>query len=182
MRRKEEASQMETREEMDWNWRGEPKFERLKQLKEENAQLWNAIHPVTQTKKSNGMQNVSLTTEAYTMENYARRDGSFLQRTHSYDPTEVQKMMDEIKTLNVVIQQLQEDKTDLIEKQNRTQLEIRAKNQLTKTQEAKLHDNSRKDEQKSFEIELLKKKILDLKNQNASINLIIKENFHRLKW
>ena len=185
LRRKEEAHD-KWRQEVEKKWRETEEENQnlrgeVKQLKEQNAQLWNSMHPVTQAKRSNGMQPISPTTEVYSMENFARRDTSLLQRTHSYDATEVQRMSDDIKSLNFVIQQLHSDKNEVIEKQNRAEIEIRTKNLLTKTQEAKLQDNIRKDEQKSFEIELLKKKILNYKNEIANLNLIIKENVHRLK-
>ena len=189
LRRKEEAhdkwrheveKKWKETEEENQNLRGE-----VKQLKEEYAQLWSSIHPVTHTKRSIGMQisntPITPTTEPFSMDSFSRRDEGFLQRTHSYNAAEVQRMSDEVKSLNSVIQQLHEDKTDLIEKQNRAEKEIRSKKQLTKTQEAKLQDNIRKDEHKSFEIELLRNQILNYKNENANLNLIIKENFHRLK-
>ncbi|KAI6658491.1 hypothetical protein LOD99_15291 [Oopsacas minuta] len=173
-RQETEKKLIETQEE-NQRLRGEMKI-----LREENAQLLNSIHPLARTKR-NVVQNIPPNNEIIFADNFMNRERIEIPHRNTHESTKFKKMSDDIKSLNLVIQQLNADKTDLIHKQDRTDEEGRLAKELVRKQEEMIREFIQRDEQKSFELSKLKTKLTNYQNENANLDLIVKENLHRIK-
>lgn len=161
--------------------RGENKL-----LKEENAQLKMSLHPTPRPLRPRGQNSVELDQALQFEIDAMRKENRELKRVISLPPEEDQntqilrkysEMSNEIKTLNVIIQQLNADKTDLIQGRNKIEEESRALKDTAKHQEATLNDLAEHEREFKSELTRLNFQTINLKNENANLNLLLREKF-----
>ena len=94
---------------------------------------------------------------------------------------ESQKMKDDIKSLNLVIQQLNEDKTDLIQELTKAEEGSKQLEDYGRRQEAKIQEHIQRNQQISIKLAQLNCKFLNCQNENANLTMIVKENLAGIK-
>ena len=97
-----------------------------------------------------------------------------LARVQSINEIESQKMKDDIKSLNLIIQHLTQEGTKADE-------ECKQLQDHKRRQEGKLNELTRINEGFTKEVVRLNCKVMNCQNENASLTLIVAENLPRLK-
>ena len=184
LRRKDEAH-TKWRQEVETKWKESREEVRelqgeVKLLKEENKQLLAKVYTIPRVIKYNSEQGHSWDKEDQWRCVMRSKNSAPVPREHSGD-MEYQKMKDEMKSLNLVIQKLNEDNTELIHTRTKAEEESKELRDCHQRQKAKVYELIRKDEEKTNELVRLNFKVLNCQNENANLNLIVKENLARIK-